>query len=109
MQRGDGLVFDGLHGHRLNLLVPIRFEESFRVGGVSLVHLQDRGAGVATSMFGTYIRQGELIVYPFFEGYVDDNLEYKPEEFGYPGDVDFRGRYRASEGLLIWANMPSNT
>ncbi len=65
-------------------------------------YLQDRGTGVATSMFGTYVRRGELVVYPFFEAYVDDNLEYKPEEYGYRGDLDFRGRYRAKEALL-WA------
>ena len=30
-------------------------------------YLQDRGTGVATSMFGTYVQKGELLVYPFFE------------------------------------------
>jgi hypothetical protein len=63
--------------------------------------LNDRGPGVATSMFGTYVRKGELLVYPFFEYYHDNDLEYAPEEFGVPGDVDYRGRYRASEGLLF--------
>ena len=65
--------------------------------------LRDRGTGVATSMFGTYVAHGELIVYPFFERYVDKDLEYKPEEFGYPGDQDFRARYRATEGLVFVA------
>jgi len=64
-------------------------------------HLKDRGTGVPTSMFGTYIRRGELIIYPFFEYYKDDDLEYKPSELGYPGEEDYRGRYRASEGLLF--------
>ena len=32
--------------------------------------LRDRGAGLPTSMFGTFIQKGELIVYPFFEAYV---------------------------------------
>jgi hypothetical protein len=64
-------------------------------------HLRDRGTGVATSMFGTYIREGELLVYPFFEYYYDSNLEYKPTEFGFPLDTDFRGKYRASEGLIF--------
>jgi len=63
--------------------------------------LADRGPGIPTSMFGTFIEKGELIVYPFFEGYVDDNFEYKPEEFGAAGDVDYRGRYRAKEGLVF--------
>lgn len=65
------------------------------------IYLRDRGKGVATSMFGTYIRRGELIVYPFFEYYRDGNFEYKPEEFGVPGSQDFRGSYRAKEGLLF--------
>jgi hypothetical protein len=54
-------------------------------------------------MFGTYIRRGELIVYPFFEYYSDKNLEYAPSEFGFAGDENFRGRYRAQEHLLFMA------
>ncbi len=64
-------------------------------------YLRDRGEGVATSMFGTYVRRGELLVYPFVEFYADRNLEYKPSELGYGVDVDYRGRYRATEGLLF--------
>jgi hypothetical protein len=64
-------------------------------------YLRDRGTGVPTSMFGTYIRQGELLVYPFAEWYVDSDLEYKPEELGYAGGEDYRGRYTASEQLLF--------
>ncbi len=63
--------------------------------------LRDRGPGVATSMFGTYVRAGELLVYPFFEWYADADLEYKPSELGYALAEDYRGRYRASEGLLF--------
>jgi hypothetical protein len=65
--------------------------------------LRDRGPGQPTSMFGTYIRPGELLIYPFFEYYHDDNLEYKPSELGFGLDQDFRGRYRATEGLLFFA------
>ena len=65
------------------------------------VYLKDRGTGVATSMFGTYVRRGELIVYPFFEYYRDSDFEYKPEEIGFAGGEDFRGRYRAREGLFF--------
>ncbi len=64
-------------------------------------YLADRGAGVPTSMFGTYVRRGELILYPFFEYYRDSDFEYKPSEFGAAGEVDFRGRFRASEGLFF--------
>ena len=63
--------------------------------------LRDRGSGVATSMFGTYVRKGELLAYTFLEWYADSDLEYKPSELGYTGDLDYRGRYRASEGLLF--------
>lgn len=65
------------------------------------VYLKDRGTGVATSMFGTYIREGELIIYPFYEYYRDGNIEYSPDEFGLDDKTDFRGRYRAHEGLLF--------
>ena len=62
--------------------------------------LRDRGEGQPADMFGTYIRRGELLVYPFYESYRDKDYEYKPEELGYAGAQDFRGRYRAHEGLI---------
>lgn len=65
------------------------------------VYLQDRGKGVATSSFGIYIQKGEVIVYPFYEYYHDKDAEYKPSEFGYGIDNDFRGKYRAHEGLIF--------
>ena len=65
-------------------------------------YLRDRGPGMPTSMFGTYIRRGELLIYPFVEYYYDGNLEYKPDELGYTLAQDFRGRYRATEGLLFF-------
>jgi hypothetical protein len=65
------------------------------------VYLRDRGTGIATSMFGTYVRPGELLIYPFFEYYHDNNLEYKPSELGYPSEEDFEGKYRAYEGLIF--------
>ena len=65
------------------------------------LYLRDRGAGMPTSMFGTYIEEGELLVYPFFEYYRDDDAEYKPAELGFELEEDFRGMARASEGLLF--------
>ena len=65
--------------------------------------LSDRGTGVRTSIFGTYVRSGELLVSPFFEYYIDNDFEYKPAELGYALDQDFRGRFRASEGLIFLA------
>lgn len=63
--------------------------------------LSDRGTGIRTSIFGTYVRSGELLVSPFFEYYIDNDFEYKPAELGYALDQDFRGRFRASEGLIF--------
>ncbi len=65
------------------------------------VYLRDRGTGIATSMFGTYVRPGELLVYPFVEYYRDHDAEYSPQELGYELDQDFRGEYRAIEGLIF--------
>ena len=65
--------------------------------------LKDRGAGVALSMFGTYARRGELVLYPYWEGYVDNNREYKPQELGFEGDQDHRGVFRESEWLFFVA------
>lgn len=64
-------------------------------------YLNDRGRGVPTSMFGTYVRAGELLFYPFFEYYRDNDLEYSPAELGHGLDEDHRGRYRAAEGLVF--------
>lgn len=64
-------------------------------------YLRDRGTGIPTSMFATYIQRGQLLIYPFFEYYVDNNVEYKPAELGYGLDQDFRGKFRASEGLIF--------
>lgn len=64
-------------------------------------YLQDRGPGTPTSMFATFIQKGELIVYPFFEYYLDDDLEYQPLDFGHGFEYDYRGKYRASEYLIF--------
>jgi hypothetical protein len=63
--------------------------------------LRDRGPGIRTSMFGTYVRPRELLVYTFYEYYKDNNLQYSPEEYGSVGTQDFEGRYRANEGILF--------
>jgi len=66
-------------------------------------YLKDRGTGVATSLFGTYVRRHELLIYPFFEYDHHNKFEYKPSELGSVGEQDFRGRYRASEKLIFLA------
>ena len=65
------------------------------------IYLRDRGTGIPVSMFGTYIKPGEFKLYPFYEYYHDNDLEYKPSDFGFGLNEDFRGRYRAHEGLIF--------
>lgn len=64
-------------------------------------YLKDRGTGIPTSMFGTYVKQKEIIVYPFYEFTYDNNTEYKPAELGYFAEQDYRGRFRGHEALLF--------
>ncbi len=92
-----GLVLTGLPGGGARLLAAEGRDSPLAP------HLKDRGTGVATSMFATYVRRGELVVYPFFEYYRDGDFEYKPAELGFAGEQDFRGRFHAKEGLLFLA------
>ena len=86
------------------LMCPPALAQSQAPGQTVPDRRRDRGDGLPTSMFGTYISKGELLVYPFFEYYRDGNFEYSPFEFGVPGDeVEFRGKYRAREGLIFLA------
>lgn len=68
--------------------------------GDSARYTRDRGTGVPASLFGTHIRKGELLVYPFFEYLQDKDHEYQPEEFGVGPDVDFRAKLRSYAGQL---------
>jgi hypothetical protein len=63
--------------------------------------LYDRGTGIPTSQFGTYIGKGELIIYPFYEYYNDKDFEYEPFEFGYGSKKELRGNYKAHEGVIF--------
>ncbi len=44
--------------------------------------LADRGSGIPTSLFGTYITKGEFLVYPFYEYTKNTSEEYMPSELG---------------------------
>ena len=67
-------------------------------------YLAGRGPGIPTSLFGTYIRGGELLVYPFYEYTRNEDAEYKAEELGYGGgDVDWIGTEVEHEFLLFLA------
>jgi hypothetical protein len=61
---------------------------------------RDRGDGVPLSIFGTYVRPGALLLYPFFEYYRDGDYEYEAGELGFVGTTEHRGRYRARESLF---------
>jgi hypothetical protein len=65
--------------------------------------LADRGPGIWTSIFGTYVNARELLFMPFVEGYYDNDTEYKPAELGYGLEQDFRGRFRAVESQIFLA------
>jgi hypothetical protein len=78
------------------LPVPAYAQEDVPTG-----HARDRGLGVPSSLFGTYLRRGEVVIYPFFEYTRDDNREYQPVEFGAGPAVDFRGRIRGTSTQLF--------
>ena len=65
-------------------------------------YLKDRGEGVPLSMFGTYVKKGQLYIYPFFEYYHDSDFEYSPDELGFVVVKDHTSKYRAREGLLFF-------
>lgn len=64
-------------------------------------YLYDRGTGLPTSMFGTYIRKGDLLVYPFYEYYRNKDESYAPEDFGYKGTEDYKGEVVQHEYLMF--------
>ena len=66
-------------------------------------YLADRGRGLPTSLFGTYVRKGEWLVYPFFEYTRTSQFEYHPSELGFTGDTDFFGKLTETENLLFVA------
>jgi hypothetical protein len=66
-------------------------------------YLRDRGTGVATSLFGTYVRKGELLAYPFYEYTRNKDQEYAPNELGFAGGQDYRGGSTEHEGLIFLA------
>lgn len=65
--------------------------------------LADRGDGIHTSLFGTHVREGESLLYLFYEYTVNHDAEYKPEELGFVGSTDFTARRVDREALLFMA------
>jgi len=69
-------------------------------------YLRDRGPGVPTSQFGTYIEAGQWMVYPFVEYDKNTDEEYDPRELGYPrpgfvGEEEFFGESSQTEAVLF--------
>jgi hypothetical protein len=65
--------------------------------------LADRGRGIPTSLFGTYIEKGQFLVYPFYEYTRTTAFEYKPSELGFVGEQDFLGKTTEHESLIFLA------
>lgn len=61
----------------------------------------DRNGGIPVSMFGTYVRPGEVLIYPFYEYYYNHDAEYSPNELGFGLDEDFRAPSRGHEALIF--------
>src|SRR5207247_1047166 len=53
------------------------------------------------SMFGTYVRSGEILIYPFYEYTLARDQEYKPAELGYGVEHDFRAKRTDHEALIF--------
>jgi hypothetical protein len=64
-------------------------------------YLADRGDGIHTSQFGTYVRKDELLVYLFYEYTTNHDAEYKPDDLGFNLDKDFTGKRVMHEGLVF--------
>ena len=66
------------------------------------LYLRDRGLGIPTSMFGTYVAPKEWVAYVFYEYTVNRDAEYKPAELGFGLDQDFRAKSTEHEFLLFY-------
>jgi hypothetical protein len=67
-------------------------------------YLSDRGDGITTSLFGTYIREKEFLFYPFYEYVYTGEFEYEPDELGVTGNQEFSsGKLVEHEFLLFFA------
>ena len=66
-------------------------------------YLADRGDGIHTSIFGTYVRKNELLAYLFYEYTRNRDAEYKPKELGFGLDRDFKGKLETHETLIFLA------
>ena len=63
--------------------------------------LRDRGTGIATSQFGTYVRPHEWLVYVFYEYTKTSHFEYAPDELGFTGNQEYFGTLKEHESLVF--------
>jgi hypothetical protein len=85
-------------------LIYVFVAQPVRARGEELpAYLHDRGTGLPTSMFGTYIHSGELLVFPFLEYSLDHNREYQPSKLGFGLEGDYQGKYRDTRGQVFIA------
>jgi hypothetical protein len=85
---------------------PTRAQETDQLGDSQLDLLADRGPGIPTSQFGTYIESGQWMVYPFVEYDKNTNEEYTPTELRFPrsgftGEEEFFGHLSQREAVLF--------
>lgn len=66
-------------------------------------YLADRGDGIHVSLLGSYVREKELLFYPFYEYTHFSNFEYKPSDLGFSGDRDLFGKAFTHEFLIFFA------
>ncbi len=64
-------------------------------------YLRDRGSGIPTSLFGTFVGRGQFLVFPFYAYIRDHNREYQPAKLGFGLDQDFRGSFRSTAEVLF--------
>ena len=65
-------------------------------------YLRDRGGNtIPTSLFGTFVKDGELLVYPFYEYTKNNEDEYAPSELGAVGSTDYLGESKEHEALIF--------
>jgi len=66
-------------------------------------NLRDRGTGVRTSEFQTYVGRHQLLFLTSAAYTRDHNLEYNPLDWGYGDQTDLRGTFRSSSAQLFVA------
>ena len=63
--------------------------------------LRDRGPGVSTSLTGIYVNDGEWLGSATYQNLENRGFQYAPEEFGFPDENDYLGKYKFSGGIFF--------